>query len=165
MIDKQGFRANVGIVLMNDHGRVFYGKRLGMPGWQFPQGGIEKNETAEQAMYRELQEETGLESKHVDLIGATRNWLRYRLPKKLVRRDKRPVCIGQKQIWFLLRLLGCETDVKLDRSPDEQAFEEWRWIDYWEPQRLVVPFKREVYERALKELAEVGRRNCGLPPQ
>jgi putative (di)nucleoside polyphosphate hydrolase len=165
MIDRQGFRANVGIILMNEDGRVFYGKRLGMAAWQFPQGGIEKDETTEEAMYRELQEETGLRSKHVDVIGSTRSWLRYRLPKKHIRQNQKPVCIGQKQIWFLLLLVGSEEDVKLDWSPGAQEFEEWRWVDYWEPIQSVVPFKRSVYKQALQELAEVGRRNCGLPPE
>ena len=162
MIDKNGFRANVGIVLMNDAGRVFCGKRVGMSAWQFPQGGIKRNESPERAMYRELQEETGLERQHVELLGCTRRWLRYRLPKRYIRYHQQPLCIGQKQIWYLLRLTGCESDVRLDAA-SEQEFDAWRWVDYWEPLSLVVPFKRRVYEKALAELAQLGSAPCSIP--
>ena len=111
MIDAQGFRANVGIILTNDEGRLFWAKRIGADAWQFPQGGIRSSETTEKAMYRELREETGLRSEQVEIIGCTRDWLRYRLPDKYIRRRSRPLCIGQKQLWYLLRLLADESEV------------------------------------------------------
>ena len=151
MIDENGYRANVGIILSNDEGRVFWARRIGQDAWQFPQGGIDRAESPEEAMYRELREETGLEPDHVELLGCTRTWLKYRLPKRYVRRNQRPLCIGQKQIWYMLRMLGDETSVKLDASPKPE-FDHWRWVEYWEPSRQVIFFKREVYERALTEL-------------
>lgn len=152
MIDADGFRANVGIVLANEHGRVFWGRRVGGTGWQFPQGGIAPGESAEAAMFRELREEVGLEPKHVEVLGSTRRWLRYRLPHQYLRRDSQPLCIGQKQRWYLLRFTGSERDFRLDLG-DAPEFEEWRWLDYWQPAEEVIFFKRKVYRQALRELA------------
>ncbi len=152
MIDAQGFRANVGIVLMNARGQVFWGRRIGMSAWQFPQGGVNPEESLDEAMYRELWEEVGLAPADVELIGCTRRWLRYRLPKRFIRRDQQPLCIGQKQRWYMLKLTAAEERVDL-RCAAEPEFDRWRWIDYWESLRLVVPFKRDVYEKALHELA------------
>ncbi|MCB1748019.1 MAG: RNA pyrophosphohydrolase [Gammaproteobacteria bacterium] len=153
MIDKHGFRANVGIILLNDGGQVFCARRCGMSAWQFPQGGIKRHETPERAMFRELREEIGLEPDDVEVLGATKGWLRYRLPKRYIRYHQQPLCIGQKQIWFLLKLLSADTSVRLDLA-DDQEFDDWRWVDYWEPLGFVVPFKRNVYERALHEFAD-----------
>ena len=129
-----------------------WAKRIRQQSWQFPQGGIRAGETPKQAMFRELQEEVGLLPEHVEIIGSTRGWLRYRLPARLVRRHRKPTCIGQKQIWFLLRLCGRESDVCLDGT-DQPEFDHWRWVDYWYPMFAVVSFKRQVYRRALMELA------------
>ncbi len=104
MIDEHGYRPNVGIVLCNDANQVFWAKRCGGNGWQFPQGGVHPNETPEQAMYRELQEEIGLLPQHVSILGATHDWLRYDIPDEFRRRPSSgsPVEFrGQKQIWFL----------------------------------------------------------------
>lgn len=152
MIDSQGYRANVGIILCHRDGRVFWAKRVGQNAWQFPQGGIRESETPQQALFRELQEETGLLPEHVEIVGCTKRWLRYRLPKHLIRRGSWPLCIGQKQRWFVLRLLGDDACVQLDSS-SEPEFDRWRWVDYWRPVREVVFFKRRVYTLALNELA------------
>lgn len=152
MIDSQGFRPNVGIILTNDQGHVFWAKRKGQDAWQFPQGGISKNESPREAMYRELYEETGLQPDHVEIIGQTRRWLRYRLPKRMIRRHSHPLCIGQKQRWFLLRLVADEHCLKLDAT-EKPEFDGWRWVDYWHPVQEVVFFKRRVYQLALNELA------------
>ena len=152
MIDSEGYRPNVGIILSNADGRLFWAKRIGQHSWQFPQGGIRRDESPEQAMFRELAEEVGLRPEHVQVIGCTRGWLRYRLPKRLIRRGNQPTCIGQKQVWFLLRMLGGEEAVCLDSS-ERPEFDHWQWVDYWYPLRAVVPFKRHVYWRALCELA------------
>lgn len=151
MIDSEGYRANVAIVLSNNQGQLFWAKRIGMDAWQFPQGGIRKNESTQNAMYRELHEETGLLPEHVKLIGCTQDWLRYRLPKRFIRRHSAPVCIGQKQIWYLLKLLADESAVKLDACKKPE-FDHWRWVDFWEPVNEVVDFKRKVYKKALHEL-------------
>lgn len=152
MIDSDGFRPNVGIILSNPQGRVFWGKRVGQRAWQFPQGGIHPQESAKDALFRELWEETGLESSHVKIVGRTRGWLRYRLPKRLIRRHSRPVCVGQKQVWFLLSLQGDDECFNLGCTAKPE-FDGWRWVDYWLPAAEVVSFKRRVYQLALRELA------------
>lgn len=161
MIDTHGFRANVGIVLLNDAGRVFWGRRVGMDGWQFPQGGIKEDETPEQAMYRELWEEVGLEAEHVEILAATRRWLRYRLPRRFVRYNQHPVCIGQKQLWFMLRLTADEACLNVERT-DNPEFDDWCWLDYWDPIDRIVAFKRNVYRRALDELARCAVRGSAI---
>ncbi len=150
MIDVNGYRANVGIILRNQSGELLWAKRIGQDAWQFPQGGISENESPEEAMYRELQEEIGLCIDDVAIVARTRGWLRYRLPKRLVRHYSNPVCIGQKQIWFMLNLVGDENKVRFDLTENPE-FDFWRWIDYWSPLKEVVAFKRNVYKRALKE--------------
>ena len=152
VIDADGFRANVGIILVNDENRLFWGRRVGQDAWQFPQGGIKADETPREAMFRELEEEVGLRPDQVEVLGETSRWLRYRLPRRYIRRHSRPLCIGQKQRWFLLRVNCAESDFCLDRF-DKPEFDSWRWVDYWEPVREVIYFKRRVYERALEELA------------
>ena len=151
MIDSDGFRPNVGIILSNPEGKVFWARRCGQDAWQFPQGGIHTNETPDEAMYRELFEETGLSPEHVELVGKTSKWLRYRLPKWMVRKNTHPVCIGQKQIWFVLKLVGSENHFNLD-AVEKPEFDHWAWVDYWHPMSEVVFFKRKVYKKALTEL-------------
>lgn len=133
---------------------MFWGRRQGMSAWQFPQGGIQETETPQQAMFRELEEEVGLTSAHVEILGQTAGWMRYRLPRRYIRYNQTPVCIGQKQRWFVLHLTGEDSDVNLERATD-QEFDQWRWINYWEALSGVVDFKRKVYKRALCELAPV----------
>jgi len=154
VIDSDGFRANVGIVLANDRGQVLWARRVGgRDAWQFPQGGINADESPEQALYRELHEEVGLSPEAVQILGTTRGWLRYRLPRRFIRKGQNPVCIGQKQKWFLLRLLADDGAVQLDLN-DKPEFDHWRWVSYWYPLNQVISFKREVYRRAMKELVQ-----------
>jgi putative (di)nucleoside polyphosphate hydrolase len=162
VIDREGFRANVGIVLMGGDGQLFLGRRAGGRGWQFPQGGMRRGESLEESLFRELREEVGLEPNDVDVLGTTDRWLHYRLPARFVRRDQQPVCIGQKQRWFLLRLATTEAQIRFDASP-EPEFDRWRWVDYWQPVKEVIYFKRPIYERALHELGPIARPE-GLPP-
>jgi len=152
MLDCDGFRPNVGIVLLNAHNQVFWGKRLRTHSWQFPQGGINEGETPEQAMFRELEEEIGLLPAHVEIMGRTRDWLRYEVPDHFIRRESRGHYRGQKQIWFLLKLVGHDSDMNL-RATDHPEFDAWRWNDYWVPLEVVIEFKRDVYRMALRELA------------
>ena len=163
LIDSEGFRANVGIVLMRGEGEVFLGRRTGGRGWQFPQGGIRRGEQVEDALYRELHEEIGLERADVELVGRTADWIRYRLPQKFVRRNRHPVCIGQKQRWFLLRLKREDATFSFDTT-NEPEFDQWRWSSWWEPVREVIYFKRAVYTQALTELASLAFPKSG-PPQ
>ncbi|MCP4992426.1 MAG: RNA pyrophosphohydrolase [Gammaproteobacteria bacterium] len=152
MIDSEGYRSNVGIILCNHERRLFWGRRVGQDAWQFPQGGIKSSESPEEAMYRELEEEVGLQPNQVEIVGVTDDWLRYRLPKRFIRHNSKPLCIGQKQRWFLLRVLCEETDFCLDHTSHPE-FDGWRWVKYWHPLKEVVYFKRKVYSRALQELA------------
>ena len=162
LIDRDGFRANVGIVLMDADGRLFLGRRSGGRGWQFPQGGMLLGETPEEALFRELHEEIGLTSDDVTIAAQTAHWLRYRLPRRYVRRDSLPLCIGQKQRWFLLRLAKPDAQFRFDTTGTPE-FDHWRWVDYWQPVREVIYFKRPVYVRALQELGEILSPG-GLPP-
>ena len=157
MLDREGYRPNVGIVLLNARNEVFWGKRVGQHSWQFPQGGIQHGESPEQAMYRELQEEVGLLPEHVQIIGRTRDWLRYDVPEEYLRRQHatsvhRATYRGQKQIWFLLRLVGLDSDIQL-RASEHPEFDAWRWVPFWIQLDGVIDFKREVYQLALSELA------------
>ena len=152
MIDEQGYRPNVGIILCNDKGQVLWARRIGQDAWQFPQGGIKKGESPEKALYRELTEEVGLTKKDVQIIGTTRGWLRYRLPRRMIRHDSHPVCVGQKQKWHLLKLISDDSAINV-RASDKPEFDGWSWVSYWFPLGKVVAFKRDVYRRAMTELA------------
>ncbi len=152
VIDSEGYRLNVGIILTNGSGELFWARRIGQNAWQFPQGGIKCHESPEEALFRELREETGLDEQHVQIVGCTQQWLKYQLPKRLIRHHLHPLCIGQKQRWYLLQLVSDEKNVCLNLSRNPE-FDTWRWVSYWHPLEEVVFFKRKVYERALSELA------------
>lgn len=162
-IDAEGFRANVGIILANADNKLMLGGRVGAKGWQFPQGGILEGEEPEQAMFRELHEEVGLQPEDVDVLGVTSDWLRYRLPNKFVRRHSKPLCIGQKQRWFMLRLVSEDDRVRFDCG-DKPEFDRIRWVPFWRPVNEVIYFKRRVYARALHELGPCVHPD-GLPKQ
>ncbi|HHI1047419.1 TPA: RNA pyrophosphohydrolase [Haemophilus influenzae] len=154
MIDFDVYRPNVGIVICNRKGQVLWAKRCGQNSWQFPQGGINDNESAEQAMYRELHEEVGLQPKDVRLLYVSKHWLRYKLPKRLLRYDSKPMCIGQKQRWFLLQLVSDEKNINMQTTKSPE-FDGWRWVSFWYPVRQVVSFKRDVYRKVMKEFASI----------
>lgn len=155
IFDARGYRYNIGIIILNARGQAFWGKRRGQDAWQFPQGGLNAGESSEDAMLRELYEETGVHAEQVDILGVTSTWLCYRLPIRY-RRGRQPgivQCLGQKQKWFLLRLRD-ESSVAFDlQASGSPEFDDWCWIDYWLPANQVVYFKRKVYRQALKELA------------
>lgn len=158
MIDADGFRPNVGIILSNTQGEVLWARRINQDSWQFPQGGIQANEAPEEALFRELHEEVGLFPDQVNILACTRGWLRYRLPQHLIRRNNNPLCIGQKQKWFLLQMLADDSAVNIQAN-QKPEFDHWNWVSYWYPLNQIVSFKRDVYRRALKELAP---RHCKL---
>lgn len=163
VIDVDGYRLNVGVVLVNQGGKVLLARRIGQHAWQFPQGGMRQAETSEQALFRELYEELGLEPGDVEIMGCTKGWLRYRLPKQLIRYYSQPLCIGQKQKWFMLRFIASEQKIRLDLS-DSPEFDSWRWVNYWYPIKQVIAFKRGVYRRALQELAPLLRADARSAP-
>lgn len=152
MIDSDGFRLNVGIILANQFNEVLWARRIGQNSWQFPQGGIKVTETPDEALYRELHEEVGLKASDVEIVAKTKGWLRYRLPKKMIRHNSLPLCVGQKQKWYLLRMHSEDSMVTMNTSANPE-FDQWQWVSYWYPLGQVVSFKREVYRRAMKELS------------
>lgn len=152
-----GYRPNVGIVICNQSGQVFWARRINRDGWQFPQGGVSRNETLVDAMYRELQEETGLLRKQVKVVTHTKNWLHYDLPQRFLRHQRRklkstPGFKGQKQVWFLLELLEDDSVVNLRSGLDTPEFDSWRWVEAKFALDNIVDFKRPVYKKALSEL-------------
>ena len=153
MIDSNGFRPNVGIIICNKLGQLFWAKRIKQDAWQFPQGGIKKAETTEEALFRELSEEVGLCKEDVRILSQTSEWLKYRLPKPYIRQRKGRTCIGQKQKWFLLGLQTEEGRVDLQNTLQPE-FDDWCWVNYWYPVNQVVDFKRSVYRKALIELEQ-----------
>lgn len=162
MIDKQGYRPNIGIIICNKQGQVLWAKRIHQNAWQFPQGGMNEDEKPEQALFRELEEEVGLKAHQVKILGRTKHWLRYRLPKHMLRKNQKHVCIGQKQIWFLLTLLDSDENINLNQM-EKPEFDDWKWVSYWFPLSEVVSFKRDVYRRAMLELSPYMakfQRNC-----
>lgn len=153
MIDSEGYRANVGIVIASGMGDVLWAKRIQAgDSWQFPQGGLDHGESPEDAAYRELYEEVGLQSHQINLVAQTQSWLRYQIPDHLIRKRQKPRCIGQKQRWFLMQLKCSAEEIRFDCG-DKAEFTEWRWVSYWYPTTNVVDFKRAVYRRALRELS------------
>ena len=154
MLDKNGYRLNVGIVLANRTGQLFWGKRINSHEWQFPQGGVHPYETLEETMYRELDEEVGLTKKDVTIIATTKRWLRYRLPIPLRRNIALPLCVGQKQKWFLLLLTSNDNNIRLNASRKPE-FNNWYWIKYWAPLQQAVYFKRNTYRKVLTEFASM----------
>ena len=154
MIDSEGYRANIGIVITNEKKQILLAKRYKQDAWQLPQGGIDKGETELEALYRELEEEVGLAPKQVSLLAKTPKWLRYELPMEHIRRKQKPTCIGQKQVWYLLKLVSNDSDISLSLH-NKVEFDDWKWVDYWKPVDEVINFKKEVYEDMLKALAPV----------
>ncbi len=153
MVDADGFRPNVGIVITNRCAQVLWARRVGgHNAWQFPQGGINDGESPDEALYRELYEEVGLVPADVRILGRTKGWLRYRLPRRLRRHNSSPGFVGQKQKWFLLEMLASDESVDMALGPKPE-FDTWRWASYWYPLAQVVDFKRDVYRKALTELA------------
>jgi len=157
MLDREGFRPNVGIVLCNAKNEVFWGQTDQGAFLAVSAGRHQAGESPEEAMFRELQEEVGLLPDHVRILGRTREWLRYEVPTHWIKREWRGSYKGQKQIWFLLRLVGRDSDVSL-RANARPEFDAWRWNNYWVPLDAVIEFKRNVYVQALTELRALSRR-------
>lgn len=152
------YRPCVGVMLLNAEGRVFVGRRAdhaeapegGGTWWQMPQGGLDPGEDPEAAARRELHEETGVRS--VRFIARTRDWYTYDLPSELVGVAWEGRYRGQKQLWFAARFEGEDSEIDIGpREGHEQEFDAWRWVKLAELPKLVVPFKREVYTRVIRE--------------
>ena len=150
-IKEKGYRLNVGIIVANSDGKLLYCKRKNSDNWQFPQGGIDRNEDPFLAALRELYEEVGIQKDKVNLIKESENWYKYDLPRKYKKNnflwnDFK----GQKQKWFLFKLIG---EVMIDlNNENNPEFDEFDWVDYWKPLDEIVEFKREIYKKVLSEL-------------
>ncbi|WOE73810.1 RNA pyrophosphohydrolase [Alterisphingorhabdus coralli] len=151
-VDTLPYRPCAGIMLLNAKGLVFAGQRLdnpGSPAWQMPQGGIDKGEDPESAALRELGEETGISSDKVDIVTRTRDELFYDLPDELIGKIWKGKWRGQRQIWFLMRFLGQDSDINI--ATDHAEFSRWKWADPMQLPDMIVPFKRQLYRDVLKE--------------
>jgi putative (di)nucleoside polyphosphate hydrolase len=154
LIDENGYRANVGIIVMDDQRQLLWCRRRNnVNAWQFPQGGIKEAETPEEAMYRELYEELGLPKEAVTLVHGLPKWYYYDLPVKFQRPHSRPLCIGQKQRWFLLKLKSSDQQFDLECA-NKPEFSEWKWVSYDYPADHVVDFKQQVYQHVLEDFDE-----------
>jgi putative (di)nucleoside polyphosphate hydrolase len=149
--DALPYRPCAGIMLANREGLVFVGQRIDNPGdaWQMPQGGIDPGEDPEIAAFRELGEETGLSPDHVDLIARSKEEYFYDLPPELQGNIWGGRWRGQRQWWFLMRFKGEESDIRIDGHHPE--FSQWKWAEPGELPRLIVPFKRRIYEGLVSE--------------
>lgn len=145
------YRKGVGLMMLNRHGKVFVARRIDMPSeaWQMPQGGIDADETPRAAAMRELEEEIGTDK--AEIVAESRGWLSYDLPAELVPRLWGGKYRGQSQKWFLLRFTGTDSDI--DIETDHPEFLDWKWALPRELPKLIVPFKRKLYEDLLKEFA------------
>ena len=154
VLDKNGFRSNIAMIVSNGSGKVLLAKRIGQNSWQFPQGGIDGDEAPKDALFRELKEEIGLDQKDVKILKQSSQWFKYKIPPNLQRKRSKPVCIGQKQKWFYLKLVSDESNIKLDLTSNPE-FDEWEWVNYWYPISAVISFKKKVYQQALREFAKL----------
>lgn len=148
-MDLSRHRPNVGVVLFNRQGRVWYGRRTGTPGphnWQFPQGGVDEGEDYEAAARRELFEETGVRS--VELLAATPGWIAYDFPPEIEGGKIARGWRGQKQKWFAYGFTGEDTEIDLE-AHGEIEFDAWRWGRLDEACDLIVPFKRASYAQVV----------------
>ncbi len=145
------YRPCVGIMLVNTEGRVFVGQRLDneVEAWQMPQGGIDEGEEPKAAALRELNEETGIDREHVEIIATAREEHFYDLPPELVGKLWGGKYRGQRQFWYLARFLG--TDENIDIATDHPEFRAWKWIEPETLPDLIVPFKRKLYRDILQE--------------
>ncbi len=160
--DLTAYRANVGAVLFNRDGLVFVARRADLApseadisGWQFPQGGIDGDETPRHAVLRELAEEIGTD--RAEIIGEHPDWLTYDFPSDIRLGGGKTTFLGQRQRWFALRLLGADSDINLHREPTPE-FNAWRWVPLHSVPAMVVGWKRPIYERLVEVFAIHTRR-------
>ena len=151
-MDKKNYRKGVGIIIVDSKGQFFLGKRIGKEAWQFPQGGIDEGESPENALYRELYEETGLKKETVEILAKSNKWLVYHIPHIFQRHNKK--LDGAMQKWYLLILIDNDSKINLDASGHAE-FDDWKWGDKKTAIKSVIRFKRDVYKSILNEFQDV----------
>lgn len=149
LLEQKEYRPNVAVIIVNLSGKVLWCQRKQHDGWQFPQGGIDKGETPVEAALRETKEEVGLDEHDIEIVYESQQWFKYKVPKeKRTGYFTKKIFFGQKQKWFLARLLSDENKIDLNAyRPIE--FDKWVWANYWHPINAVVSFKKETYRQAL----------------
>ncbi len=150
LIKKLPLRLGVGVVVLNNENRVFVGKRKDNPinKWQMPQGGVNNGEKLIDAMKRELEEETGIRS--IEILKEIDGWQEYELPSNLLGKIWKGKFRGQKQKWFVVKFLGNDKEINLEK--DKPEFIEWQWIDIDNLPGVIVDFKKKVYENLLPKI-------------
>jgi putative (di)nucleoside polyphosphate hydrolase len=153
--DHLPYRPAAGIMLVNADGKVFVGQRLDnkLEAWQMPQGGLDPGEPAEDAAYRELEEETGITRNLVELVAVAQEELLYELPADMIPRLWKGKYRGQRQTWFLMRFTGTDANVHIDTAHPE--FRAWKWAEPGELPDMIVPFKRNLYRNVLEVFAHL----------
>ena len=146
---KTGYRLNVAMIVLNKDNKVLFCKRRNTENWQFPQGGVDDNENIESAMFRELNEEVGLEKENVAIKAVSQNLIYYDIPKNIRSRVLGGKFRGQAQKYFLLKLISGDVDLNIENTPE---FDKHSWVPFWYPLNQVVDFKKEAYRSALIEL-------------
>jgi putative (di)nucleoside polyphosphate hydrolase len=158
------YRRCVGIAVFNRRGRVWIGRRFDANAegegkgswWQMPQGGLDEGEDPYAAALRELYEETSMES--VERLAEAPGWLTYDLPPDLVPKSWGGRYRGQKQKWFALRFTGDEAEIDIEKPGGgkyKPEFSGWRWETLARLPELIVPFKREVYEKVIAAFHDI----------
>ncbi len=152
VMDNKNYRKGVGIIVVNSKGEFFLGKRIGAEAWQFPQGGIDEGESTEEALFRELHEETGLIKSKVSILAVSSKWLVYHIPHVFQRSNKK--YDGAMQKWYLLQLTGTNNDINLN-AVNHAEFDAWKWANKETAINNVIRFKKSVYESILAEFSDV----------
>lgn len=147
-MDFKDYRRGVGMLIINHEKKIFIGQRFDKDesAWQMPQGGIDNNETPEETCIRELAEETGIVSNY-KILDKTKNWYSYDLPNNLQKKLWRGKYKGQVQQWFILNFFGDDAEINIKTKHPE--FKNWKWAYKEELMKLIVPFKKELYEKNL----------------
>ena len=149
LLQQKKYRPNVAVIIVNQSGKVLWCRRKQHDGWQFPQGGIDKGETPVEAVLRETKAEGGLDENDIEIVYESQQWFKYQVPKeKRKRYFKKDIFKGQKQKWFLAKLLSDDSKINL-RANMPVEFDEWVWANYWYPLHSVIAFKKEIYKKAL----------------
>ncbi|MFM9978127.1 MAG: RNA pyrophosphohydrolase [Sphingomonadaceae bacterium] len=147
------YRPAAAVMLLNADNKVFVAQRIdsSLDAWQMPQGGLDPGEEAQAGALRELEEETGIGPRLVEIIARAPRDLLYDLPPELRRKMWGGRYAGQSQSWFLARFLGNDADIDLNTAHPE--FKAFMWVDPWRLPELIVAFKKQLYEDVLAEFA------------